>query len=52
MAIAQPTRDCAANRLAPSNGVVQLTARYKQSFLPPVKCFLNGSAFLLESFVS
>jgi len=52
MAIAQPTRDCAANRLALTSGLVQLTARYKQSFLPPVKCFLNGSTFLFESFVS
>jgi len=53
MAIAQPTRDCAANRLALSNGVVQLTARYKQIILPPVKFFSKHKCFCVqESFVS
>ena len=49
-AIAQPTRDCAANRSSLSNSVVQLTSRYKQIFLPPLKFIF--SQVLLCSFVS
>jgi len=44
-AIAQPTRDCAANPSSLSNSVVQLTARHKQIFLPPVTFFRNASDF-------
>ena len=39
MDVAQPTRICAANRSSLSNGAVQLTALYKQIFLPPVNFF-------------
>jgi len=49
MAVAQPTRDCAAIRSSLSNGEVQLTARFKQIFLPPVKTFRNTSAFAFKS---
>ena len=51
MAIAQPTRDCAANRSSLSNGVVQLTSRYKQILLPPLNFFF-ATQVLLCSFVS
>jgi len=49
MAVAQPTRDCAANRLSLSNGVVQLTARHKQIFFPLVNFFRSTSAFVFKN---
>jgi len=49
MDVAQPTRNYAANRSSLSNGVVQLTALYKQIFLPPVSFFRNTSAFAFKS---
>ena len=51
MAVAQPTRDCAANRSSLSNGAVQFTSRYKQILLPPLNFFFTTQV-LLCSFVS
>jgi len=49
MDVAQPTRNCAANRSSLSNGAVQLTALYKQIFLPPVNIYRKTSAFVFKS---
>ena len=51
-AIAQPTRDCAANQSSLTNSVVQLTSRYKQIFLPPLKFIFSQRKYILCSFVS
>ena len=51
-AIAQPTRDCAANQSSLSNGVVQLTSRYKHIFLPPLNFFFhNANTFVFVCFL-
>jgi len=50
MAITQPTRDCAANRSSFSNGVVKLTARCIQIFLPPVKFFSQRKCLCVRLF--
>ena len=51
-AIAQRTRDCTANQSYLSNGVVQLTPRYKQIFLPPLKfIFLQRKNFYVRLFL-
>ena len=50
-AITQPTRDCAANRSSLSNGVVQLTSRYKQILLPPLNFFFATQCFCVRLFL-
>ena len=51
MAIAQPTRDCAANRSSFSKTIVKLTARCKQIFLPPANFFRKASAYVFVCFL-
>ena len=49
-AIAQPTRNCAANRSSLSNDVARVMSRYKQISLPPLKIFFRN-AFVFVCFL-